>query len=143
MAGIRGKDTRPELQIRKALHRAGFRFRLHVKDLPGKPDIVLPRYHVAIFVHGCFWHGHDCHLFKWPKSRVNFWRTKLVRNRGNDEKNLTALRRAGWRVLVIWECALKGKERLKEESLAKRILGWLAGRSRFSDVRGEATKRTI
>ncbi len=143
MAGIRGKDTRPELQIRKALHRAGFRFRLHVKDLPGKPDIVLPRYHVAIFVHGCFWHGHDCHLFKWPKSRVNFWSTKLVRNRENDEKHQAALRRAGWRVLVIWECALKGKERLKEESLAKRILGWLARPSRFSEIRGRASKRTM
>lgn len=127
MAGIRGKDTKPELQIRKFLHRAGFRFRLHVKDLPGKPDIVLPRYKMAIFIHGCFWHCHDCHMFKWPKSRGRFWRTKLIRNQENDKKQLAALRSAGWRVLVVWECALKGKERLNESNLAKRILGSLVG----------------
>ena len=80
MSGIRGKNTRPELLIRKGLHARGFRFRLHDKRLPGKPDLVLPKYSAVIFVHGCFWHGHDCHLFKWPQSRREFWRKKITRN---------------------------------------------------------------
>lgn len=113
MSGIRGKNTKPEIQVRKLLHAAGYRFRLHRKDLPGKPDIVLPRYRVAILVHGCFWHGHEnCHLFRLPKSRTEFWEQKISGNIERDKKNLAALIDKGWRVLLVYECALKGKQKL-------------------------------
>src|SRR4051812_22955527 len=90
MAGIRGKNTKPEILIRGVLHKAGFRFRLHAKHLPGKPDLVLAKYHAAILVNGCFWHGHDCHLFRWPSTKKEFWRAKILKNRANDEKILEA-----------------------------------------------------
>ncbi len=108
MAGIRGRDTRPEVLIRSLLHRQGFRFRLHVQELPGKPDIVLPRYRAVVFVHGCLWHAHGCHLFKWPQTRPGFWRDKITRNVANDERGTKALLTDGWRVGVVWECAIKG-----------------------------------
>lgn len=108
MAGIRGKDTKPEKLVRSALHRAGFRFRLHVADLPGKPDIVLPKYRTAIFVHGCFWHGHKCRNFKWPKTRKAFWKAKIEGNVARDRKAIGELRRSGWNVKVIWECRVGG-----------------------------------
>lgn len=107
MSGIKGQNTRPEMIVRKRLHREGFRFRLHRKDLPGKPDIVLPRYRSVIFVHGCFWHGHDCPYFKMPKTRTNFWEEKISTNRRRDTKNITSLRAGGWQVLVIWECEIR------------------------------------
>ena len=125
MAGIRGKNTKPEQFVRKALHSLGFRYRLHVKDMPGKPDLVLPNYCAAIFVHGCFWHQHDCHLFKWPKSRPDFWHKKILGNKANDNKALDALEDEGWRVLIIWECAIKGKERLDSDHLIDQVTGWL------------------
>ena len=104
MSGIRGTNTQPEIQVRSALHKAGYRFRLHRKDLPGKPDIVLPKYKTAIFVHGCFWHGHDCKNFKWPKTRPEFWRDKILGNKARDERHSQELQKLGWRVIVIWEC---------------------------------------
>lgn len=109
MSGIRGKDTQPEWLVRLALHARGFRYRLHVRDLPGCPDIVLPRYRVVVFIHGCFWHGHDCPMFRWPKTRADFWQVKIGRNQSNDERHLAALRMAGWRVAIVWECALRGR----------------------------------
>lgn len=112
MSGIRGKDTKPELLIRKALHKRGFRYRLHCKDLPGKPDLCFPKYKTVIFIHGCFWHGHDCHLFKWPSTRPEFWRSKIARNRETDANSRDTLLSKGWRVGVVWECALKGRARL-------------------------------
>ena len=120
MSGIRGKDTKPEVMIRKLLHSRGFRFRLHRKDLPGRPDIVLPRYRVAIFVQGCFWHGHEnCHLFRLPSSRTEFWNEKIGGNKSRDEKNIGLLHDAGWRTLQIWECALKGKSGYTCEELGE------------------------
>ena len=107
MSGIRGKDTKPEILVRKALHAAGYRFRLHRNDLPGKPDIVLPRYRTVIFVHGCFWHGHMCKHFKWPKTREDFWRAKITRNVERDREAIAALEKLGWTVKVVWECEVK------------------------------------
>jgi DNA mismatch endonuclease (patch repair protein) len=125
MSGIRSTDTKPELLIRRGLHAVGFRFRLHDSRLPGKPDLVLPRYQAAVFVHGCFWHGHDCHLFKWPSSNARFWFDKIQQNRENDARAISSLIDQGWRVLVVWECALKGKRRWQFDQLIGRVIGWL------------------
>lgn len=107
MSGIRAKNTRPEMMIRKALHGAGLRFRLHDKKLPGKPDIVLPKYRTVLFVNGCFWHGHECSLFKWPKTRTKFWKEKITGNVVRDQKSLAVLRTMGWRTQTIWECEIR------------------------------------
>jgi DNA mismatch endonuclease (patch repair protein) len=135
MSGIRGKNTKPELTIRKALHARGFRYRLHCK-LPGKPDLCLPKYRAVIFVHGCFWHGHDCHLFKWPSTRPEFWREKIARNRAVDAAAEAKLLADGWRVATVWECALKGKERLPLEDVASSLGGWLKSELQLLVVRG-------
>ena len=125
MSGIRGRNTKPELIIRKALHRKGFRFRLYDKTLPGKPDIVLPKYHAVIQIQGCFWHGHNCHLFKWPSSRPEFWKDKIEGNRERDIRNQEALLNLGWRIFTLWECALKGKTRLPFDQVVSLIESWL------------------
>jgi DNA mismatch endonuclease (patch repair protein) len=136
MSGIRGKNTRPELFVRSALFRKGFRYRLHDRRLPGHPDIVFPRYHAVIFVHGCFWHRHRCHLFKWPKTRTQFWKNKLTGNVQTDRRNYARLREDGWRILTIWECALKGRTRRGPEKVIYRIVTWLErGRSDL-EIRG-------
>lgn len=107
MSRIKGRDTRPELQLRSLLHRAGFRFRLHEKKLPGRPDIVLPRYQTAIFVHGCFWHRHrGCRNTTTPSTRAEFWQEKLDGNVRRDARNRADLEAAGWTVLTVWECEL-------------------------------------
>ena len=136
MSGIRGKNTKPELVIRKGLHALGFRYRLHDKSLPGKPDLVLPRYRAVLMVNGCFWHMHDCHLFKWPSSRPEFWRSKIERNRQKDMENLAALEERGWRVLVIWECAVKGRTRRPLPEVIATAAEWLAGDNRQMEIRG-------
>ena len=125
MAGIRGKNTKPELLIRRGLHAAGFRYRLHCAELPGKPDLCFRPRKAVIFVHGCFWHGHDCNLFKWPKSRDEFWRKKIEQNRSVDLKAQDALQAQGWRVAEVWECALKGPDRLSLETVISRCADWL------------------
>lgn len=117
MSGIRGKDTKPELLIRKALHARGFRYRLHCKGLPGKPDLCFPKYKAVVFINGCFWHGHGCHLFKWPSTRPEFWRAKIARNREVDAASRDTLLAQGWRVGVVWECALKGRTRLPFDAI--------------------------
>lgn len=114
MARIGPKNTAPELTVRRLLHRLGYRFRLHRRDLPGTPDIVLPKRRKAIFVHGCFWHAHGCKIGKMPKSRLEFWAPKLDRNRARDEENTTALRALGWDVLVVWQCETREPARLAE-----------------------------
>ena len=114
MSGIRGKNTRPELLIRKALHARGFRYRLHC-NLPGKPDICLPKHRAVIFVHGCFWHQHSgCKLAHLPQSRGEYWHKKLARNVRRDQANLEALYAAGWDVLVLWECEVKGGKSVED-----------------------------
>src|SRR6056297_983222 len=108
MSQIKGKDTKPEMIVRKFLHSNGFRYRLHVKDLLGKPDLVLPKYNSVIFVHGCFWHAHEgCKYFKIPKTRTEWWKEKLIGNRNRDKKHTCQLEDLGWIVIVIWECELK------------------------------------
>jgi DNA mismatch endonuclease (patch repair protein) len=106
MAAIKGRDTKPELIVRRALHAAGLRFRLHHRDLPGRPDIVLPRFHVVVFVHGCFWHKHNCSRFVWPRARAEFWKAKLLANVVRDRRNRRMLRRLGWKIEVMWECQI-------------------------------------
>lgn len=108
MSRIKGKDTKPEMLLRKFLHANGFRYSLHKKELPGRPDIVLTKYKTIIFVHGCFWHGHDnCKYFKIPQTRTQWWTDKINRNKANDEKSIKALKKLGWKVIVVWECKLK------------------------------------
>lgn len=126
MAGIRGKDTRPEMILRRGLHARGFRYRLHDRRLPGSPDLVFPGRRAVIFIHGCFWHGHGCHLFRLPATRREFWEAKIEGNRARDEAAGAALLAAGWRVLTIWECALKGRERLPVDEVLDRAADWLA-----------------
>lgn len=110
MRQIKSQNMKPELAVRRLLHSLGFRFRLHRKDLPGKPDIVLPRHHAVVFVHGCFWHQHPkrkCFDSRLPKSNLDYWKPKLSRNQERDKANIKDLRSSGWRVLVIWECETK------------------------------------
>ena len=136
MSGIRGVNTKPELQVRSALHRLGYRFRLHVRDLPGKPDIVLPRHRAVVMVHGCFWHGHDCSLFKLPKTRTEFWCDKIARNKAIDVSSAEALRGAGWRLATVWECALKGRGRLSAERVSSMLDAWLHSTDNVLELRG-------
>lgn len=112
MSHIRGKDTKPELVVRRFLHANGYRFRIHVKRLPGTPDIVMRKYRVAIFVNGCFWHGHaDCKLYVVPKSNTQFWQNKVLRNQERDERAYLQLKSMGWHVIRLWECQLNPKVR--------------------------------
>lgn len=135
MSGIRSRNTRPELLVRRLLHRMGFRFRLHVRTLPGTPDLVLARYHAVIFVHGCFWHGHACPLFRLPATRTDFWRDKISRNQKNDRKNRDALRASGWRVATVWECALRGRAADPERAV-NQLSGWLKGLAPVLELSG-------
>jgi DNA mismatch endonuclease (patch repair protein) len=125
MSGIKGKNTSPEVLVRKALHARGFRFRIHVNNLPGKPDLVLPKYKAVIFVHGCFWHGHSCRYFKVPKTRQEFWLDKIGKNQSRDYKNLMLLRAEKWRVLVVWECAVRAMKKHGSVCLMNKISDWL------------------
>ncbi|MCL4309669.1 MAG: very short patch repair endonuclease [Actinobacteria bacterium] len=138
MAGIRGKNTKPELAIRKGLFAKGFRYRLHDSRLPGKPDLVLPRYHAVIFVNGCFWHGHNCPLFKWPASNTEFWRDKITRNRENDKKCRTEVAKLGWRVLTIWECSFRGPKKRPIETVVEETAMWLRSDSVKMEIKWES-----
>jgi DNA mismatch endonuclease, patch repair protein len=138
MSGIRGKDTRPELLIRRGLFSQGFRYRLHASNLPGKPDMVLARHHAVVLINGCFWHGHDCHLFRWPGSRPDFWKQKITRNRNRDIEVRDLLAAAGWRMLVVWECALKGRGKRPLDSVLRQAAEWLRKKksSRSLEIKG-------
>jgi DNA mismatch endonuclease (patch repair protein) len=125
MSGIRSKNTDPELQMRRALHRAGFRYRLHAKDVPGRPDMVFPKYRAAVFINGCFWHGHDCSLFKMPGTRRDFWAAKIGRNRQRDAEVRVLLAERGWRCVTVWECATRGRGRIGLEETVRRLVAWL------------------
>ena len=137
MSGIRGKDTKPELIVRRLLHRLGYRFRLHRKDLPGRPDIVLPKWRTVVFVNGCYWHGHDnCHLFRLPKSRTEFWTNKIQGNKVRDQRNYSVLNDRGWKVFVIWECGVSKKLCLSDEELEWRISSAIVSQENITDLRG-------
>jgi DNA mismatch endonuclease (patch repair protein) len=138
MSGISGKNTKPEMLIRKGLHRRGFRYRLHKSDLPGKPDLVFPKYKAIILVNGCFWHQHDCHLFKWPSTREEFWGKKILGNKARDERNLKIYSELGWKVLVIWECAIKGKTRRPLSEVIETAVEWLQLDTQNSEVSGRS-----
>lgn len=126
MRGIKGRDTKPELVLRKGLHARGFRYRLGRRDLHGLPDLVFPRRRAVLFAHGCFWHRHDCHLFKWPTTRPEFWRSKLERNVERDGLVQNRLLEDGWRVGVIWECAIRGRNRRPLDEVLDSCADWLA-----------------
>jgi DNA mismatch endonuclease (patch repair protein) len=112
------------------------RYRLHAKYLPGKPDLVFPRYKAVVFVHGCFWHQHDCHLFTWPATRKDFWREKIGRNVANDDRAAAALLATGWRVATVWECALKGRTRLDFAGAMQRLIGWIQSDEQTITIKG-------
>lgn len=135
MSGIRGRDTKPEKVIRSLLHRKGFRFRVNRSDLPGKPDIVFPGLKAVILVHGCFWHGHDCPLFRLPGTRTEFWAQKIGRNRENDARVTQALFDAGWRVGIVWECALRGRGK-DVDGAVEALAVWLRSGARAIELRG-------
>lgn len=141
MAGIRGANTTPERFVRSMLHKEGLRFRLHDRKLPGKPDIVLPRWRTVVLVHGCFWHGHNCHLFKLPGTRRDFWRSKIEGNRTNDSRTINMLKRAGWKVAIIWECALKGRARLHPRAVQRRLAAFVrSDRRRSLELFGQSNR---
>jgi len=136
MSGIRGKNTKPEIVLRKALHARGFRYRIHDRTLPGRPDIVLPKWKAVILVQGCFWHGHDCSLFRMPSTRQEFWCEKIEGNRARDARNREQLVDLGWRVLEVWECAMKGPGRLESGWLSDHVQSWITHGQSFETLRG-------
>ncbi len=138
MSSISAKNTKPEIRVRKLLFALGFRFRIHARLLPGTPDVVLPRHKVALFVHGCFWHQHDCPAFRLPKTNQSFWEEKLDRNKENDRDARRRLAALGWRVGVIWECALRGKGALLPIELSRRLNSFILSSSRNCSI---ASKR--
>ncbi len=144
MAGIRGKDTRPELLVRSALFARGFRYRKNCRELPGRPDLKLTRYAAVILIHGCFWHGHDCRYFRLPRSNTAFWKAKIDANRTRDARNITALRQEGWRVCVIWECATrKGPAAGSLPAALDLLCGWLQGSEPFLELYDSSALRGL
>ena len=137
MAGIRAKNTKLEVRLRKALFARGFRYRLHAADLPGKPDIVLPRYRAVVSVHGCFWHGHDCELFRLPGTRTAWWKAKIERNRARDQEVADDLRERGWRQANVWECAVRGRGSCTLEEVAEEVAAWLAENRQTTHIRAK------
>ncbi len=132
MAGIQGKNTKPELDLRRALHRLGLRYRLHGTGLPGRPDIVLPRHHAAIQVQGCFWHRHEyCVFCTTPASNKAFWKSKFRETVKRDRRNLGALRKLGWKVAIVWECSIKAEG---AKAIAERTAAWLQSGRSFKEI---------
>ena len=136
MSKVRGKDTQPELIVRRGLHRLGFRYLLHYKALPGKPDLVFPKYRAIILVNGCFWHKHDCNRFSWPATRKGFWRQKIESNVSRDQANLNYYADHDWKVLQIWECALVGSKRRETPEVLNTAANWLRFDEQNAEIRG-------
>lgn len=136
MSRVRGRDTKPEKLLRHALHARGLRFRLHRRDLPGRPDLVFPRHRVCLMVHGCFWHGHECVLFKWPATRRTFWADKIAGNKRRDHRTIEQLQELGWRVLVVWECALKGPARREFTAVIDECVSFITDSRMQAEITG-------
>jgi DNA mismatch endonuclease, patch repair protein len=134
MSSIRRKNTVPELLLRSALHKSGLRYRLHDKNLPGRPDIVFSKYHVVLFVHGCYWHSHGCYKSSIPKSQCDFWINKLNANRERDVRNVKYLQEKGWRVIIVWECVLKGKTSLPINMIVESVKIFLHSSVAFNEI---------
>lgn len=139
MSGIRGKNTKPELELRRALHGLGLRYRLHGPGLPGRPDIVFPRHHAVVQIQGCFWHRHDaCRFATTPSSNVEFWDTKFGETVKRDKRNLATLHQSGWRVAIVWECAIKSEG---ADVVARQVAKWLASRNVYCEIPTSVERR--
>lgn len=138
MSCIRSGNTKPELILRKILHKTGFRYRLHDSGIPGKPDLVFPRYHAVLFVHGCFWHGHVCPFFRLPGTRTEFWKNKIQKNRERDMRVRNLLLEKGWRVATVWECTFRSKPKSFIENRMKQMIDWIKSDSREIEISGGA-----
>ena len=136
MAAVKGKNTSPELKIRKLLHSYGYRFTLNNKHLPGNPDIVMKKHNTVVFIHGCFWHLHNCYKSTLPKTNSSFWKQKLEANKLRDQENIEKLEALGWRIVVIWECALKGKLKVSDDEVINRVSAWLKTSKPLLDIAG-------
>lgn len=134
MSRIRSRDTKPEKKVRGLLHAAGFRFRLHRRDLPGTPDIVLPKWRAVVDVRGCFWHDHGCHLSTRPDQNADFWNRKLTENAGRDARNAALLQELGWRHLIVWECALRANSALEDDKLGRDVARWIKSNARTGSL---------
>lgn len=143
MSHIRSKNTKPELLVRSALFRRGFRFRVNCKKLPGHPDIVLPKYHAVIFINGCFWHGHEnCVNFRLPGTRTDFWREKIKGNVIRDKKERELLHKNGWRICIVWECRIRTKKELNTlDAVIDEMSSWIKSSRTFLEIRSESTYR--
>lgn len=137
MSKIRAKDTKPEIWLRKELHRLGFRYRLHDTKLPGKPDLKLAKYNAVILIHGCFWHGHNCRLFRMPKTNKDYWNKKILNNKKRDDINREELHEKKWRILIMWECAIKGPEKKQKDHLISEIIQWLHSNQYYKEITGD------
>jgi DNA mismatch endonuclease (patch repair protein) len=140
MSRVGRKNTGAELLLRTALHRSGLRYRLHDKTLPGSPDLVFPRFHAVIFVHGCYWHSHGCYRTTIPKSRRTFWLAKFDANRLRDSRNIERLIDMGWRIMTVWECAIRGKTATPPKNIAKLVGVWLVGKETWGEIPGRRTR---
>jgi DNA mismatch endonuclease (patch repair protein) len=136
MAAIRATNTKPELMLRRAVFARGLRYRIHHSRLPGRPDLVFSQFRAVVFVHGCFFHGHECATFRWPETRREFWHTKIQGNRARDYATSAKLRAAGWRVLTVWECALRGRTRLPLDEVAESVDLWLHTQKKGDSIAG-------
>ncbi|WP_312981368.1 very short patch repair endonuclease [Atlantibacter sp.] len=134
MRAIATRDTAIELRVAPLLTAVGFDWRTQDASLPGKPDFVIEAYRCVIFTHGCFWHHHDCYLFKVPATRTDFWMTKITSNVERDKRDVEQLRAEGWRVLIIWECALRGRSKLSDEALCERLEEWVCGGDGHAEI---------
>ena len=139
MSLVGQKDTGPEIVLRLALHKLGVRYRLHDKSLPGSPDLVFPRYRAVVFVHGCYWHSHGCYRSTIPKTRRRFWKSKFLANKERDERNVRLLKESGWRVMIVWECTVRGKAGQPAGVVAKRLRSWLRKRQ----IKGRSRRASL
>jgi len=145
MSGIRSRNTKPEILIRKGLFKLGYRYRINSNSIFGKPDIILKKYNAVIFIHGCFWHGHiGCENFRMPKSNIQFWIDKIDRNRKRDGEVLNYLHATGWRICIIWECAIRGKKQMKHyNKIINKISKWIRSRNIWLEIASEKYNKNI